>query len=200
VEEVRAAGDVTRAAGKRLHVLARDAADLRTALDAGADSLSPAMSLADEPALARRMADQGVVFVSSVSSWPRGPMASPERDERHRRSLGLILEAGVKVVPGIDLYGSDPVDELVALVQAGMTPMQALVAATSAGAELVQQSDQIGTVEPGKAADLVVVSFNPVEDLGALRDLQRIFLAGVEVRPDALREAIGQQTEVPVTA
>ena len=61
------------------------------------------------------------------------------------------------------------VGEIEALHRAGMTPMQAIQAATRVGAELLGWQDRIGTVEPGKLADLIAVPGDPLADLSALR-------------------------------
>ena len=57
-----------------------------------------------------------------------------------------------------------------AMVEAGMTPMQAVVAATMGAAELLGLSDRIGSVAPGKLADLIVVEANPLGDISLLQD------------------------------
>ena len=72
--------------------------------------------------------------------------------------------------------------EIEAPHRAGMIPMQALQAATRAGAELLGWQDRIGTVEPGKLADLIAVPGNPLEDLTALRRVSFVLLGGKIVR------------------
>jgi imidazolonepropionase-like amidohydrolase len=60
------------------------------------------------------------------------------------------------------------------LVKAGMTPMEAIVAATRVGSEVLDMADEIGTVEEGKYADLVVVDGDPLADIKILQDLTKI--------------------------
>jgi imidazolonepropionase-like amidohydrolase len=85
----------------------------------------------------------------------------------------------VKVVAGTDAggHGHPPnAGELPLLAQAGLTPMQALQAATSWAAECLGLGQELGTVEKGKLADLVVVDGDPLADLRILQDLERITL------------------------
>ena len=71
--------------------------------------------------------------------------------------------------------------EIGALVEAGLTPMKAILAGTRSGADALGILDQVGTVEPGKEADLLVVAGNPDEDIGALSDVVAVFKAGRRV-------------------
>jgi imidazolonepropionase-like amidohydrolase len=89
------------------------------------------------------------------------------------------LAIGVKVVAGTDAGGhGHPANagELECLVKSGMTPMQALQAATGWAAECLGQQEQLGTVQRGKFADLVVVDGDPLADISMLRDPTRIAL------------------------
>ena len=64
--------------------------------------------------------------------------------------------------------------DLELLVRAGLTPMEAIVAATKIGSEVLDMADEIGTVEEGKLADLVVVDGDPLADIKVLQDLSKI--------------------------
>ena len=85
------------------------------------------------------------------------------------------IRAGGKVLVGTDTLGSLGLQgvsvsfEMQSLVDAGATPMQAIVAATKTAAELASKDKEIGTIEPGKLADLVVVDGNPLDDIAAVR-------------------------------
>ena len=81
--------------------------------------------------------------------------------------------AGVKITVGSDLcgYGIEPslcVREFATLVEAGMTPMDAIKAGTIVGAELVGWDDELGSIESGKLADIIAVTGNPLEDISVL--------------------------------
>ncbi len=85
--------------------------------------------------------------------------------------IGKAIKAGVKVGVGSDFGGYDArinAREFGALIEAGMTPMQAIKAGTSVNAELLQLDDQIGTLEAGKVADIIAVSNNPLTDISEL--------------------------------
>ena len=86
---------------------------------------------------------------------------------------------GVKVACGSDaampfVFHGENAYEMELLVRAGLTPMEAIVAATKVGSEVLDMADEIGTVEEGKLADLVVVDGDPLEDIKILQDLNRI--------------------------
>lgn len=85
----------------------------------------------------------------------------------------------MRVVAGTDAGGYEHginAREIVLLEQAGLTPMQAIQAATGWAAECLGLGSEIGTVEPGKLADMIAVSGNPLEDIAVLEDHQRIAL------------------------
>jgi imidazolonepropionase-like amidohydrolase len=99
--------------------------------------------------------------------------------EHHIASIRRALDIGVKVVAGTDAGGhGHPANagELDCLVRAGMTPMQALQAATGWAAECLGREDELGTVAAGKLADLVAVDGDPLADIAILRDPARIAL------------------------
>jgi imidazolonepropionase-like amidohydrolase len=86
-----------------------------------------------------------------------------------------LLQAGVPLVAGVDAplvpYGAALHTELAAYVESGLTPFQALQTATVNTAALLNAQNDLGTIEPGKLADLVVVEGNP---LVAIRDTMRV--------------------------
>jgi imidazolonepropionase-like amidohydrolase len=87
--------------------------------------------------------------------------------------IGEAHRAGVKIVVGSDLCGYAVAShvcarEFATLVEAGMSPMEAIKAGTSVAAELLQWDDRIGTLEAGKLADIIAVSGNPTEDISTL--------------------------------
>jgi imidazolonepropionase-like amidohydrolase len=71
--------------------------------------------------------------------------------------------------------------ELELMVEAGLTPEQALASATRVAASCLEMSD-VGTLEAGNWADLLVLGANPLEDITATRTLEKVFIAGNEVR------------------
>jgi imidazolonepropionase-like amidohydrolase len=103
------------------------------------------------------------------------------------------LRAAVANALGTDMYPHEPfertsvtVRELEFLVQAGMAPVDALRAGTSHAAQMLGRAD-VGAVEPGKLADLIVVGGDPLADISALRDLRCVVCRGRIVRSPLAR-------------
>jgi len=101
----------------------------------------------------------------------------------HRQSFTMALEAGIQIVAGTDAGSCDTrhpslVDELEHLREYGMPAEQVLRSATSAAAQVLGMADRFGTLEPGKAADLIVVEGDPLQSPGALRHLRAVMHAG----------------------
>ena len=128
------------------------------------------------------MAEQGIFFVPTFTVYVYHREVSPphvrvrahDLDPHHVESLHRALEAGVKIGAGTDAGGhGHPINarELQCLVEAGMSPMQALQAATGWAAECLGLEREVGTIEKGRLADLVVVNGDPLEDITVLQDL-----------------------------
>jgi imidazolonepropionase-like amidohydrolase len=100
------------------------------------------------------------------------------------RNLKKVEDAGVPVVMGTDtgppyrFQGYFEHMELEYMTKAGLTPMQALVSATSTAARCLHAADQIGTLEPGKWADFVVLGANPLDDIRNTRKIESVWIAG----------------------
>lgn len=111
------------------------------------------------------------------------------------RSLFKLSEAGAKLVLGADtgvedhLFGLAEHLELEAMVDAGMTPAQVLVAATSRAAEYLQLEDR-GSLVPGKRADLLVLDASPLDDIVNTRRIAQTFIGGAEIDRPGLRAQI----------
>jgi len=107
------------------------------------------------------------------------------------RNLKKLQDAGVHIALGTD-SGAQPVRvpgwaehrELELMVKAGLTPMQALTAATKGSAAMIRASDR-GTLEAGKRADFLVLQGDPLEDIKNTRQLVAIYNGGREVKPRA---------------
>jgi len=105
--------------------------------------------------------------------------------------LGKMHQAGVPLVAGTDGFGIELVRELEIYVEAGLTPAQALAAATIVPARLVHQDGKTGSVKVGKTADLVLVDGDPSTRIGDLRQTRVVMLDGKLLDTDALRKAAG---------
>ncbi|GAJ98301.1 hypothetical protein JCM19055_1220 [Geomicrobium sp. JCM 19055] len=97
--------------------------------------------------------------------------------ETHKESIQKAYEAGVKIAMGTDAgvfpHGIN-LRELGLMCDIGMSPMESIVATTKTAAECMGLGDEIGTVEPGKVADLILVNENPLERIHVLEDEQNI--------------------------
>ncbi|GAA4027213.1 hypothetical protein GCM10022281_02340 [Sphingomonas rosea] len=105
--------------------------------------------------------------------------------------VGRLHKAGVRVVAGTDGYGLELVRELELYQQAGMTNVEALQTATIVPARMVGMDKAVGSVAPGKTADLILVNGDAEKDLRVLRQVDKVVLDGVLMDAQALREAAG---------
>jgi len=177
----------SHALGRRVMCHALGGPGLRTALEAGADSIEHGCYLDEDPTLLAQMAVQGTFFVPTLTVYVyHRESASPHVRERavtlyphHVASVRRALELGVPIAAGTDAGGhGHPKNalELKYLVEAGLTPMQALRAATQWAATCLGLEREVGTIEKGRLADVVVVDGNPLDDVTVLLDPTRIEL------------------------
>jgi imidazolonepropionase-like amidohydrolase len=101
-----------------------------------------------------------------------------------KRNLPLAVKSGVKIAYGTDLGEGDHSMEFGLLTGNGMTPVQALFAATRNAAELLGAADQIGSVQPGRFADLVATSNNPLDDPSQFKQVNFVMKGGLIYRRD----------------
>ena len=109
-------------------------------------------------------------------------LARPRLFDVQARSLKKLAAAGVRIAFGTDAgigppYGWSAHAEIADMVAAGMTPMQAIVAATRTSAEILRL-DQLGTLAAGKSADFIVLDANPLDDIMNTRRIAEVYLRG----------------------
>jgi imidazolonepropionase-like amidohydrolase len=129
---------------------------------------------------------------------PNPPVAREVADERARQRFSRMVNAGIKIILGSDVgwgptathagsfFGYAEHLELEAFVRLGMTPAQAITAGTTLPAEAFGLHD-VGSIEPGKAADFLVLDANPLDDIRNMRKIARVYLRGEEIDRAALR-------------
>jgi imidazolonepropionase-like amidohydrolase len=160
---------------------------LRIAIEAGVDSIEHGCYLDEEPELLDAMAKRGIFFVPTFAVYDfhrKSPLPHVRERALHLRqhhveSLRRAIAAGVKIAAGTDAGGhGHPRNalEIECLVNAGLTPLQALQAATGWAAECLGRDEEFETTEKGKLADLVVVAGDPLGDVTILQDPDRIAL------------------------
>jgi imidazolonepropionase-like amidohydrolase len=105
--------------------------------------------------------------------------------QKYLEVIGAMQRAGVKLMTGSD-FGANPLlfpgwgvhDEMALLVKAGLTPMQAITAATKNPATFLGLNNSVGTIEKGKLADLVLLNANPLEDINNTRKINGVIFQG----------------------
>jgi imidazolonepropionase-like amidohydrolase len=192
LDEIQAAFDVARDNGKltACHVMGTIA--IGRVLDAGVNVMSHGYYLNDE--LAQRMAEQKVFLDPTLSSYGRQTMnpklqRGAEWAKRHETLLAPMengfraaVKAGVKIVAGTDSAGRYA-EDVAMMREFGLDPMKSLLACTLYAAQALDISSQVGTVEKGKIADLVVIDGNPLNDAYDLEKVDLVIQGGKVMRP-----------------
>ncbi len=196
LDEIQAAFSEARRWGKftTSHVMGTEA--IANVLDAGVDILHHGTYL--DESLAARMVEAGTYFCPTASAYQRQTMntlferGGPWADAHdvlvapHAESLRIAVAAGVKIVNGTDSTGWYA-EDVAMLREAGMEPMGSLLACTSVPAAALGLGARLGTVEPGKTADLVVLGSDPLADPYALDDVRIVVAGGIVHDPATLR-------------
>jgi len=192
MEELRAAVEEAAAFGLRVEAHAHSSQGIKNAILAGVASVEHASMIDDEGiALAKQHGtylDMDIYDEECIQEDGRnGNM--PKDFLQHDAQLGQIqrdnfrkaVAAGAKMSFGTDAgvcaYGTSG-KQFAFMVKYGMTPMQAIQAATSNAAELLGHSNEIGSIKPGKYADIIAVTGDPLTDIRRLEDVQFVMKEG----------------------
>ena len=197
-EEIRAVVEVGHAAGLRITAHAHGAQSIKDAINAGVDSIEHA-SLADDEAIALAARKQ-VAFSMDVyngsyigtvgreEGWPDEFIRkNDETTEAQRQVFTKAHAAGVPIIFGTDSgvypHGAQA-KQFVIMVERGMTPMEAIQAATSVAANYIGWNDNVGALEPGRFGDLIAVRGNPLDDVRLLQDIDVVIKGGLIFKTD----------------
>jgi imidazolonepropionase-like amidohydrolase len=136
------------------------------------------------PVLAQRIAAMGA---------PNDTATAHARLANALAIIRALHEAGVPIVPGTDegIPGFSLYRELELYVKAGMTPMDAIRSATAVAARAMRLDEQVGTLESGKLADLLVLDADPLENISNIRRVRLVMARGVLYDSAALWRAVG---------
>ena len=193
LDEIQAATEVAHNKGKRVAVHAWGEEGVKTALRGGVDSIEHGF-----------LDDEAIDLILEREAWYIPTICQTQDVEhidelppfqikkaraatvKHRESVRKAMQAGVKIACGSD---SPPISdfnkrELEFMVKVGMPEMDALIAATRTSADLCGFADELGTIETGKLADLVVLGSDPLRDISAVRDVRLVMKDGRLVNLD----------------
>ena len=168
----------------------------RAAVTAGVRSIEHGTYLSETTL--RMMVDRGTYLVPTIAIVRDLTIAGGDYDNavlnirgRHmlprvQQMAGLAHELGVRIVAATDTgYGPNSTTtlahELLELVEIGMSPHEALQAATTTAAELFGMNDRVGRLEPGYEADLIVLERNPLDDIGVVQDVLMVVSDGAVI-------------------
>jgi imidazolonepropionase-like amidohydrolase len=184
-EEMKTIVSEAHRLGKKVaaHAVAWDGID--AALRAGVNSIEHGQGLTDD--LIARMVKQGVYWCPTiyVGVWvaPGRGGVWPRMVDLERVAFGKADRAGALISYGTDAGGyawtENQAKEFAYMVRYGMTPMAAIKSATSVAARLLGQESELGTIEPGKLADIVAVRGDPLADITELERVTFVMKGGV---------------------
>jgi imidazolonepropionase-like amidohydrolase len=209
VPELAAVAEEAHRNHLKLAVHAAEKAAIQTAIDAGADSIEHGNEATDEQL--RQMRDKGIFFdltptfygnlllrisdpsiVMSPESRAARAEAGARRDKEYDQLVQRVMKSGVRFAAGTDMCwwyqghtcGQTGVATLLNLRTAGMPALDVIRAITVNAAEMLGWQDKVGAIEPGKFADLVAVSEDPIADIHELERVRFVMKGGQVVRND----------------
>ena len=186
--EIQRIAEAANSSGRPVVAHASSPEGMRRAIMGGVETIEHG----DEgtPEIWKLMVEKNVAYCPTIAAgdatsqyagWKKGVDPEPVRITRKRETFKAALAAGVKMCFGGDVgvYAhGDNVRELELMVEWGMTPAAALVAATSGNATYFRQAERIGRVKPGLFADLIAVTGDPSSAIAALRSVKFVMKNG----------------------
>ncbi len=191
LDELRVAVEEAGKVGKPVAAHAHGIQGIRNAVAAGVRTIEHGTYLHQDERVMEHMAEKGIFLIPTLKAgfdvvygerpgipqWIQEKMK--EVQEHAIRSVSHALEMGVPIAMGTDAatpynFHGDNTQELHWMAEAGLSPMQIIVASTANAARALGWESWLGTLEVGKVADLLVVPGNPLQDLGMLTDRRNI--------------------------
>ena len=191
-EELKAAAETAHMAGRKIAAHAHGTEGIKNSILAGIDSIEHA-SLIDDEGI-RLAKEHGTYLVMDIynddyilNEAPKVGLEQENIDKEkmvgrlQRENFEKAVKAGVKMAFGTDagVYPhGDNAKQFYYMVKFGMTPAQAIRAATANAADLIGRAQEVGTIEPGKYADIIAVAADPLTDVRALEHVDFVMKAG----------------------
>jgi imidazolonepropionase-like amidohydrolase len=156
------------------------------------------LRLAD-PEILAAMGDLGRIARGSIPERVQKAMANPppsQPPDFAMKNLRKVWDAGIPVAMGTDagnigtLHGASVFREMALMQQAGLTPLEVLRSATVNGSKAARREKEVGTIEPGRLADMVLLDADPLIDVGNLSQVYRVIKGGTVFDPDELIRSI----------
>jgi imidazolonepropionase-like amidohydrolase len=202
-DEMKAIVDTAHMFGRKVAAHAHGQNGIKAALEAGVDSIEHATYTdAETNALFKKngawlvptmIAPHAALAQARAGARSKATLAKAEEAAAaHARNIAAAIKAGVKIAFGTDTGVSDQgknAQEFGLLVKAGLTPAQAIRAATVDASTLLGRSDRIGTIEAGKDADIIAVALSPLDDVTELERVQFVMKRGVVHKVGGRRQA-----------
>jgi imidazolonepropionase-like amidohydrolase len=192
-EELKVAAETAHMGGRKIAAHAHGTEGIKNAILAGIDSIEHA-SLIDDEGI-RLAKEHGTYLVMDIynddyilNEAPKYGLPTENLDKERmvgrlqRENFRKAVQAGVKMAFGTDagVYPhGDNAKQFFYMVKFGMTPAQAIRAATSSAADLIGRAKDVGTLEPGKYADIIAVNADPLADVRALEHVAFVMKGGV---------------------
>ena len=195
-DQLRAVVDTAKAKNKFVTAHAHGAVGIKNAIRAGVRSIEHASLIDDEALAMAKAAGTWLVMdiyngdyiddVGTKEGWPEEYLRkNRETTDAQRAGFAKAVKMGVKLAYGTDsgVYPhGDNARQFAYMVRYGMTPMQAIQSATIRAAELLGKEGELGSVAPGRFADLIAVKGDPLTDVRVLENVAHVMKGGVSVK------------------